>query len=59
MDSEEDTRMEEDTPVTWPSAKGKGKAADVGPEPYDLENLPWYATSHSDTEHHSLFSFVG
>ncbi|KAJ3486119.1 hypothetical protein NLI96_g4462 [Meripilus lineatus] len=41
MDSEEDTRMEEDTPVTWPSAKGKGKAADVGPEPYDLENLPW------------------
>ena len=41
MDSDEDVRMDEDSPVVWPSAKGKGKAVDEGPEPYDLENLPW------------------
>ena len=41
MDSDQDIPMEEESPVNWPSSKGKGKAVDSGPEPYDLENLPW------------------
>lgn len=43
MDSDEDVRMDDDAPISWPTSKGKGKAKAVDPptEAYDADNLPW------------------
>ena len=45
MDSDDGMHVEDNEPINWPiggKGKGKGKAT-ARDEPYDDENLPWYA----------------
>ncbi len=47
MDSDDDTRMDDNEPINWPNttkAKGKGKATQHE-DAYDMENLPCYVPS--------------
>lgn len=50
MDSDEDVRMEDDAPIAWPTAKGKGKAkaVDLPEEALDNDNLPWSVPFSAD-----------
>lgn len=44
MDSDDDTRMDDNEPINWPNTtkgKGKGKATQHEDSAYDVENLPW------------------
>ena len=44
MDSDHDVQMDDETPVQWPTTKGKGKEkATEQPDGHDPENLPWCA----------------
>ena len=44
MDSDHDVQMDDETPVQWPTTKGKGKEkATEQPDAHDPENLPWCA----------------